>query len=279
MYYVNGAWFEADFLPIHPEDRGYQFGDGIYEVVRIYKGKYYQLEEHLVRLQRSAKELHIVLPWTFEELQAIGSELLLKNNITSADDAVLYLQITRGAAERQFEFPNDTKPTLTAYLRKKDRPMAQLKSGIKVISAEDIRWLRCDIKSLNLLGAVLAKQAAKSSGVHDAVLHRGGTVTEGSASNLFAVKDGTLYTHPATNLILHGITRSTVLALAASLAIPVKEEPFTLDFFRQADEAFLTGTTSELTPIIAIDHSPVGTDEVGPIVRKLQEAFEQQIYR
>lgn len=277
MYYVNGAWFDAGFPPIHPEDRGYQFGDGIYEVVRIYQGNYYQLDEHLARLQRSAKELHLVYPWKIEELKSIARELVVKNGITSDDDAILYVQITRGVAERQFEYPPDSKPVLTAYVRKKNRPLQQLTTGIRVLSVEDIRWLRCDIKSLNLLGAVLAKQSAKAAGADDAVLHRGGTVTEGSASNLFAIKNGFLYTHPATNLILHGITRSTVLQLASTLSIPVIEEPFQLDFLRNADEAFLTGTTSELMPIVSLDNSPVGDGVVGPIVRKLQQAFELHI--
>ncbi len=278
MYYINGAWVETGVPAIHPEDRGYQFGDGIYEVIRIYQGKLYQWEGHMARLVRSAKELELTLPFSPEELKLIANQLIQKNGIGENDDAILYLQITRGAAPRQFEFPEpEIKPVFTAYVRLKERPLQLMQTGIKVITVPDIRWLRCDIKSLNLLGAVLAKQKAKSAGADDCVQHRDGIVTEGSSSNVFVVKNGVLHTHPATNLILHGITRHTVLELAHSLQIPVVEESFHLDFLRAADEIFFTSTTLEIMPAVSLDGQAVGTGEAGPVVRKLQEAFQQYI--
>lgn len=278
MYYVNGTWIEQERAAIQPEDRGYQFGDGIYEVVRIYNGKLFLWEDHLTRLVRSSKELFLTLPHSPEELTSIAHTLIAKSSLTEQDDAILYLQVTRGAAPRQFEFPtNETKPILTAYVRKKSRPYSQLENGIKTITFDDIRWLRCDIKSLNLLGAVLAKQHAKDQGADDAIQHRNGTVTEGSSSNVFAVKNGRLYTHPETNLILHGVTRKAVLKLAANLQLPVVEEAFTVDFLRAADEVFITSTTAEVTPVVMIDEQPVADGQVGPIVKQIQLAYHQHI--
>ncbi|UFJ42942.1 D-amino-acid transaminase [Brevibacillus humidisoli] len=277
MYYVDGRWVEAAEAYIHPEDRGYQFGDGIYEVFRIYQGKIYQWEAHYTRLARSAKELQIAFPWTSSELQSIAEQLLDKNSITETDDAILYMQVTRGTAPRQHEFPEGLRPILSAFARKKERPRAEMQNGIAAALIPDIRWLRCDIKSLNLLGAAMAKQQAKQQGAFEAILHRDGTVTEGSSSNLFVVKDNVLYTHPANHLILHGITRQIVIALAGTLSLEVREETFDAEFLKQADELFFTGTTVEVMPVVSLDGKPVGSGQVGEVVRKLQEAFEGTI--
>jgi D-alanine transaminase len=278
MLYIDGKWVEPGEAAVQPEDRGYNFGDGIYEVVRIYQGQLYQWDAHMVRLYRSAKEIHMTLPWSEAELTAIARELLAKNNICSADDAILYLQITRGAAPRQHDIPSSgITPVLMAFVRRKERPLKEMQSGISAKLVADIRWLRCDIKTLNLLGAVLVKQEAKEAGAADCILHRDGIVTECSAANLFAVKNGQLYTHPANNLILHGITRQTVIDLAKQAGIVVNEEPFDTTFVKEADELFLTGTTSEVMPIISVDGNPVGDGQVGSMVRKLQELFEANI--
>jgi len=278
MLYVDGKWVEPGEAVIQPEDRGYNFGDGVYEVVRIYQGQFYHWDGHMKRLIRSAKELHMTLPWTEEELHSIGLELLEKNQITSADDAILYMQVTRGAAPRQHDIPSsDIRPVLMAFARKKERPLHELQHGISAKIVADIRWLRCDIKTLNLLGAVLVKQEAKNAGAADCILHRDGIVTECSAANLFAVKNGELYTHPANNLILHGITRQVIIDLAKASGIKVYEEAFTTSFAQEADELFLSGTTTEVMPIITVDEKPVGTGQVGPVVRKLQELFEANI--
>jgi len=276
MYFVDGRWVDAAETLIHPEDRGYLFGDGIYEVCRVYQGKIYQWEAHYQRFVRSAAELRIAFPWTSSELQSTAYELVEKNGL-AAEDAILYLQVTRGAAPRTHDFPEGMKPVLSGFARKMARPLAQLENGVAAALLPDIRWLRCDIKSLNLLGAVMAKQQAKERGAFEAILHRDGTVTEGSASNLFVVKDGALYTHPANHLILRGITRQVVLELAAQLSLPVREEAFDTQFLALADEAFFTGTTVEVMPVVSIDGKPVGSGRVGAVVRKLQEAFAATI--
>jgi D-alanine transaminase len=185
------------------------------------------------------------------------------------------MQITRGEALRAHPFPAQADPILLAYCTEVRRPIATIYNGINAITLDDIRWLRCDLKTLNLLPNVMAKQAALDHGVQEVVLHRNGTVTECSASNLMMIKHGVLYTHPANHLILHGITRAVVLRLAHSQNITVKEEPFTTEQLLQADEAFITGTTVEITPILQIDGKAIGTGAPGPITRTLQNVFER----
>ncbi|ATO50881.1 D-amino-acid transaminase [Brevibacillus laterosporus] len=276
MYYVDGAWYKPDEPAIFPEDRGYQFGDGIYEVVRIYNGHLYQWDDHMIRLERSAKELSLTIP-SRKELTDIAQKVLKQYLLQFSEDAILYMQITRGVSDRQFPFPSNTRPTLTMYATSKLRPIQQMQNGIRAVLVDDIRWLRCDIKSLNLLGASWAKQQAVEQRVDEAILHRSGTITEATSANLFAVKDGKIYTHPATNLILHGITRQTVIQLAKNLDLPVLEEAFSVNFAQMSDELFITGTTSEITPLVELQGAPVGDGKVGSIVRLLQKAFEDHI--
>jgi D-alanine transaminase len=278
MLYVDGNWVEPGEAAVQPEDRGYNFGDGIYEVVRIYKGRLYQWDAHVARLYRSAREIKMELTWTAEELGQLAQQLLAKNGITPEDDANLYLQISRGAAPRLHDIPSGIRPVIMAFVRRKERPLADMKKGLTAQLIPDIRWLRCDIKTLNLLGAVLVKQYAKDAGAQESILHRDGIITECSASNLFAVKNGALYTHPADNLILHGITRQTVIDLAKMNGIRVHEEAFDIEFLKQADELFLTSTTAEVMPIVSVDGAAVGDGQVGPMVQKLQALFEEHIY-
>lgn len=276
MYYVDGAWYKPDEPAIFPEDRGYQFGDGIYEVVRIYNGHLYQWDDHMIRLERSAKELSLTIP-SRKELTDIAQKVLKQYLLQFSEYAILYMQITRGVSDRQFPFPSNIRPILTMYATSKLRPIQQMQNGIRAVLVDDIRWLRCDIKSLNLLGASWAKQQAVEQRVDEAILHRSGTITEATSANLFAVKDGKIYTHPATNLILHGITRQTVIQLAKNLDLPVLEEAFSVNFAQMSDELFITGTTSEITPIVELQGAPVGDGKVGSIVRRLQKAFEDHI--
>ncbi|KZE55315.1 D-alanine aminotransferase [Brevibacillus parabrevis] len=278
MLYVDGKWVEEGQAAVHPEDRGYNFGDGIYEVVRIYKGRMYQWDAHLTRLFRSAREIKLKLPWSPESLTDLAQELMAKNNITDQDDATLYLQISRGAAPRVHDIPSAITPVIMAFVRPKARPVDDLKKGWTASLVEDIRWLRCDIKTLNLLGAVLVKQYAKDKGAQDSILHRDGIITECSSSNLFAVKDGALYTHPADHLILHGITRQVVIDLAQANGVNVHEKPFDIAFLKQADELFLTSTTAEIMPLISVDGEAIGNGQPGSVTSKLQALFEQHIH-
>lgn len=261
-------------VQIDLEDRGYQFGDGIYEVIRVYNGRPFFIEGHMQRLERSARELKLKLPLTIQQLQEKIAELIAHARLKTGN---VYLQVTRGAAPRNHPFPHSPRPVLTGYVIPGDRPYDMLTNGISAITAEDIRWLRCDIKSLNLLGSVLAKQKAAEHGCDEAILHRNETVTEGSSTNFFIVKDNTLMTHPANNLILHGITRATAIHLAEKLNIKVDETPFQRKHIFDADEAFITGTTLEACPVTHVDDRPIGDGRPGDVTKRLQQAFDELI--
>ncbi|MBO0586222.1 D-amino-acid transaminase [Sporosarcina sp. E16_8] len=275
VYFMDGQFTERDGLAISIEDRGYYFGDGVYEVIKVYGGELYTAEEHIDRLFQSATKIKMTIPYAEVQLMEIARELVVKNNILVGH---VYIQVTRGSAPRLHQFPNPAvPPVVTGYAINNPRPMAGIENGVGVKSVEDVRWLRCDIKSLNLLGNVLAKQEAHEAGCIEALLHRDGVVTEGSASNVFGIKDGIVYTHPVTNLILNGITRQVVLGLCEEQGIPVVEKSFTLDEAFEMDEFILTSTTSEVTPVISIDGRPVGSGLVGPLTKNLQKAFNLQI--
>ncbi|UKS23932.1 D-amino-acid transaminase [Paenibacillus sp. HWE-109] len=270
MYFYKNQFLSKNDIQISPDDRGYYFGDGIYEVFRVYNGQIYELQAHLQRLGRTASEVRIALPYTASEIGDMLTELVHKNKLV---EGTVYLQITRGEAPRAHPFPEQAEPIVLAYCSVVPRPVASIHKGIHAITLADIRWLRCDLKTLNLLPNVMAKQAALDHGVQEVVLHRDGIVTECSASNIMIIKDQVLYTHPANHLILHGITRAVVLKLALSLEITVQEEAFTTEQLYQADEAFITGTTVEITPLLQIDGKPIGSGAPGPLTQKLQNEF------
>ncbi len=196
------------------EDRGYQFGDGVYEVIGVYDGEPLLMDEHMKRLERSAREIRLTLPTEVGQLKEKLQQLVQANGL---EEGIIYLQVSRGVSPRWHEFPSkSTKAVTVAYTREEERETALEDNGGTAILAEDIRWLRCDIKTLNLLPNVLAKQNAVENNAIEAILHRGDTVTEASASNVFIVKDGELYTHPADNYILNGITRQKFCSCAMS---------------------------------------------------------------
>lgn len=257
---------------ISPDDRGYYFGDGIYEVVRIYNGQLFEKELHMARLERSAKDIRLALPYPLARIEQLLEQLLQEDHVK---EGTLYMQITRGVAPRAHAFPDpeQVQPVLTASVKPYARPIEMMESGIRAITVSDIRWLRCCIKSLNLLPNVLARQEAKERGASEAIFHRDGTVTECSSSNLMIVKQGVIRTHPANHLILHGVTRAVVLRLAEQLGCKVSEEAFTLGELYEADEAFITGTTVEVTPVTQVDGKPIGTGAPGTVTRMLQHAF------
>ncbi|MFV9510825.1 D-amino-acid transaminase [Tepidibacillus sp. LV47] len=255
------------------EDRGYQFGDGIYEVVRVYRGKPFRLDDHLDRFERSAKEIRLPLPMSKGETKLKITQLIEMNNL---QDGIVYFQMTRGVAPRNHAFPEKVKPVLTAYTKEFKRPINQLKNGIKVVTVEDIRWLRCDIKSLNLLGNVLAKQYAYDHQAEEAIQIRDNSVTEGSSSNFYIVKDGKIYTHPADHFILKGITRMVVEEISNQLGIPFIENVFSVKDIYRADEAFISSTTQEITPVIQVNDKTISNGP-GPIVRAIQAEFEKLI--
>ncbi len=263
---------DKDNLTYPFEERGLQFGDGIYEVIRVYKGKYYLIEEHLDRLFRSAAAVKINVPYNREELSHQLDELLKRNKID--EDAKVYLQITRGSAPREHAFPLNTPANLYAYVQDLPRKINLMKEGVTAISQPDVRWDWCYIKSLNLLPNVIAKQEAEEKGSFEAVLHKDGEVTECSSSNVYLVKDGSVYTHPAKKNILHGCVRMRVEHFCKEKSIPFVEEAFRIEDFQHADEVFLSSSTAEVMPIIKVDNQVIGTGKPGPITRVIQQSYE-----
>lgn len=255
------------------EERGLQFGDGVYEVIRIYKGSYYLLKEHVARLFRSATAIKINLPFDQTELTHLLLDLIEKNDMSA--DGKVYLQVTRGSSPRDHLFPQQVIPNIYAYIQDLPRNLESLEKGVAALTLPDIRWENCYIKSLNLLPNVLAKQEAKENGCFEAILHKNGLVTEGSSSNIYMVKDGSIYTYPATKQILHGCVRMRIEQFTKDLKISFIEKGFTLEDIIEADELFLTSSTTEITPIVKVDGRLVDNGKPGAITRQLQEAYEQ----
>ncbi|PTE73705.1 D-amino-acid transaminase [Staphylococcus devriesei] len=273
--FINGEFINQEDAKVSYEDRGYVFGDGIYEYIRAYDGKLFTVTEHFERFVRSAGELQIDLDYTVEELIDIVRQLLKVNEIKSGG---VYIQATRGVAPREHSFPTpEVKPVLMAFAKSYDRPYEDLKNGINAVTVEDIRWLRCDIKSLNLLGNVLAKEYAVKYNASEAIQHRGETVTEGASSNVYAIKDGKIYTHPVSNCILNGITRKVIKWISEDYDLPFIEETFNVEFLKKADEIIISSTSAEVMPVVKLDGETVGDGNIGPVTRKLQEGFDKYI--
>ncbi|MDQ0351753.1 D-alanine transaminase [Alkalibacillus filiformis] len=267
----NNDFIERNEATIDMEDRGHQFGDGVYEVVRVYDGEAFLLQDHLDRLQYSLNEVEINYDVNQQGLSQLLQQLIEKNKI---NDGGIYLQITRGVAPRNHPYPEDTQPVLFAYPLQLSRPLKAQAQGITTILQKDFRWLRCDIKSLNLLGNVMTKQKASNANAGEAIFYRDENhVTEGSSTNVFIVKDDKLYTHPADNLILNGITRRYIFHLANQLNIPYEEKVFSLTDLKEADEVFITSTSAEVTPVVEIEGQKIANGQPGPISKKLLDAF------
>jgi D-alanine transaminase len=272
LVYLNGEYIPHAEARISVDDRGFLFADGVYEVVRVYEGRPFLMTEHLERMAHGLRELRIA----FDDVASLGdiaARLLDENDIRG--DATIYFQITRGAAPRKHAFPADGTPP-TVYVAAKpfaQHPDAFFHDGVAAITVPDNRWARCDIKSVSLLPNVLANQMAKEAGAFEALFVRDGVLLEGSHSNLFGVVDGTLVTYPRCNYILPGITRDLVLRIAGELGIPTREAPIFVDRFARIDELFLSGTTTEVMPIVRVDGKAVGSGRPGEITRRLQEAY------
>lgn len=269
--YLNGAYVPRSEAKIPVEDRGFIFGDGVYEVWRVINGRLFESERHLARLAFGLNELKIAAPDVIEpaKLAEIAERLLAESNLTEGE-ATLYLEITRGVAPRTHQFPPaSTKPTVYITVNRLTTPDALRATGAACVTVPDIRWLRCDIKTVQLLPNVMAKQAAAEKDVFEAIMIRDGIVTEGSHTNVMAVIDGVIRTHPTNNLILPGVTRAVVLDLAASAGIPVVEEAFSHEELESADELFVTGTTSDVMPIVRVDDKLIGSGKPGPVTVRL----------
>ncbi|GGD00729.1 D-amino-acid transaminase [Enterococcus wangshanyuanii] len=269
----NDQIVERNEVKIDIEDRGYQYGDGLYEVVRVYNGHLFMLEEHLNRLWEGAEKIRMTLPFTKEELAANLQKLVVLEGIP---EGKLYFQVTRGIdAPRNHALPDPkkVKGVLTANITACERPVKKMEDGITVAVVPDTRWLHCDIKSLSLMGNILSLDEARRQGFDDAVLVRDDKVTEASAANFWAVKDGTVYTHPDGNLILPGITKRKILELAQELNIPVKEEAIFKEELFTADECFVSGSVTEIVPVVKINEHIVGSGKPGEITKRLINAY------
>ena len=272
--YVNGEYLPEGEAKVSIFDRGFLFADGVYEVTSVLDGKLIDFEGHAVRLQRSLDELDMASPVTKDELLEIHRELVTKNEIV---DGLVYLQITRGSdGDRDFVFPSaDTPSTIVLFTQAKpglaDSPLA--KKGLKVISIDDVRWGRRDIKTVQLLYPSMGKMMAKAAGCDDAWLIEDGFVTEGTSNNAYIVKDGKIITRHLSNEILHGITRAAVLRFAAEAQMEVEERSFTIDEAKAADEAFITSASTFVMPVVEIDGASLGDGTPGPVAARLREIY------
>jgi D-alanine transaminase len=267
--YLNGEYLPLEQGRVSVEDRGFQFGDGVYEVIRAYRGKPFRLAKHLARLEQSVKGIEIPLPEPLPKIDEVCRTLL-----KDLEDAQIYLQVTRGTAPRMHAFPNELRPTFVAYARAvKPHPPERVYT-LKTVT--DDRWGRCHLKTICLLPNILGKQKAVEAGCDEGLFVReNGTVTEGTSSNAFFARGGALFTHPADNRILNGVTREAVLEIARQQGVRTRHQAVTLAEAMGAEEAFVTGTLTEIMPAVSIDGKPVGTGKAGPVTLKLKAAFRE----
>jgi len=267
--YLNGEYLPLSEAKVSVLDRGFLFGDGVYEVIPSYSGQLFRMQDHLDRLHDSLSKIRLALPYTFEQWMEILLPLL-----DNSKDQYIYLQITRGvAAKRDHAFPKNPVPTIFAMCSD-IKPFAGLETGVKALSMEDSRWEMCNVKATTLLANVLLRQQAVEQGCAEAILHRNGYVTEGAASNLFAVIDGVLITPEKTAEILPGITRKVILELAEINDFQLSEEIISLDALQTASEIWITSSTREIIPVVELDSEPVGDGKPGPVFHEMNQLFQ-----
>jgi D-alanine transaminase len=272
---VNGQLIPLDEVRVSALDRGFLFGDAVYEVLRVYGGKPWLADEHFARLGRSLEAVRI----RGVDLDRMRRRMVETIATGPFREATAYLQVTRGAAPRKHAFPAGVAPLEFLYVQDFPDPYAEArKSGAAVITQPDLRWDRCDIKSTNLLGNVLAMQTAAESGCVEALLYLpDGTLTEGTHTSFFGVLDGVLLTAPNSAAILPGITRGLVLRLSARAGVPVQEHTLRREDLDRVSELFLTGTTSEVLPVVRVDGTPIADGKPGPVTRRLQEVYAAEV--
>jgi len=272
IVYVNGAFQPEEEARISVFDRGFIFADGIYEVSAVIDGGLVDNDAHLARLERSLREIDLAMPASKEEIVRLQKELIARNDL---NEGSVYLQVTRGMADREFQFPKDVKPSLVMFTQSRvmiEDPAA--KTGIRLKSVPDIRWARRDIKSVALLAQVLAKQAAAAAGCQEAIMHENGVVTEGGSSSIFIVnEDGQIVTRPNSHAILPGITRQSVIRLAREENLSIEERSFTLDEVFAARECFVTSATSLVKAVVEVDGKMIGGGQPGPMARRLRDIY------
>lgn len=271
VVYLNGSFINRNEARISPDDRGFIFADGVYEVVKYYNGKAFRYNDHLERLKRSIAEIELKFD-DLEGLALIFNDLLRLNNLNEKH-AGLYLQITRGTHKRIHHFPENTNPTVYAFAYHMPSFSDNLENGIDVITHDDIRWQRCDIKSVSLLPNTMMYNKAVENKAGECILIRDGYVTEATHSSVLAVKDGKVITRPLSNLILPGITRKVILEICAANGIAVEERLFSESELFAMDELIIAGTGSEVTPVVSVNGKLVGSGKPGKITRLIQQKF------
>lgn len=283
MLYLDGTVMPLELGLVSVEDRGFQLGDGVYEVLKVCEGRLLWLHDHLDRLDWSLEQILLPTALADHPLHEVLPALVSRSRVT---EGTVYVQVTRGAAPREFALPEGVRPTVLAYARSHSFPTAaEIQTGISLHAVEDIRWARCDIKSTNLLPAVLAKQAARAAGAHEALyVSVDGIVREGGSSNVFLLLDGVLRTHPADNRILNGITRCHVIEAARSLALPVVEEAVRFEDLHRVGEMFIASTTRDVMPVVRVGglgmaETRVSGGTAGPVTLVLADAVRGLIAR
>jgi D-alanine transaminase len=274
IVYLNGQFLPRRDAVISVEDRAFTFGDGVYEVTRTVDGTLIEAARHVRRLERGVAALS--LPFSSadaSQLVSISERLLAEGQATKGE-ALVYWQVTRGAAPRAHQFPpSSVPPTVYASVAPFTPPHDRRGTGVAAITVPDQRWARCDLKTVNLLPNVMAKQAAVAAGAWEAILVRDGAIAEGSSTNLFGVIDGHIYTAPKSNYILPGVTRDVVIELAHRLQLPVREEPMFWTDIPRLSELFLTGTTNDVMPVVTLNGRPIGDGRPGPVAGRLYAAL------
>ncbi len=272
--YVNGEYVPESEAKVSIFDRGFLFADGVYEVTPVVNGKLVDYDAHIERLDRSLNELKMAWPCTKQELQAMHEELVKRNAL---NEGIIYMQVTRGVADRMFNFPKDIKSSLVAFPQVMTLvDNTNTRTGVKVVTTPDIRWLRRDIKSIMLLAPVLGKQEAYEKAAHEAWMVEDGHVTEGTSSNAYIVKGNKIITRPLSNRILAGCTRRALFRLSREHGVEIEERLFTVEEAYAADEAFLTSASQFVMPITEIDGKRIGGGQPGPVTRKLRELFLEE---
>jgi D-alanine transaminase len=271
--YLNGEFLPLDQAKVSVLDRGFIFGDGVYEVIPVYNRRAFRLAEHLRRLQHSLDAVRLANPMTDTEWTRLIGELIQRS---AGDDQSVYLQVTRGVARRDHAFPKDARPTVFMMSGPLSTPPAeQIENGVSCITATDFRWLKCDVKSVSLLGNCLLRQAAAEAGAVEVVLFRDGYLTEASASNVFVVRDGKLLAPPKNHLILPGITYDVVLELAGSIGLPIELREITEAEVWRADELWVTSSTKEVLAVTRLDGKPVGRGRPGEVFKVIHQAYQE----
>lgn len=272
LVYLNGKFMQPEQATISPFDRGFIFGDGVYEVIPVFGGRLFRLRYHLQRLQDSLKAIELANPLSPEQWNKVLQRLV---DETGGGDQYVYLQVTRGVAQRNHAFPKDVQPTVFAYVQNKPFPKESAdQPGAAVITATDIRWQRCDIKSVSLLGAVMLRQLAEHDGAIETILLRDGLVTEGAATNVFLVIDGILVTPPKGRLILTGITRDLVLEIVREHGIAAEERDVRESELASASEVWITSSTNEIKAVGTINGAPVGDGRPGPVFKRVYGLYQ-----